>query len=52
MMKNGVYFIVIAFLVAELFKLFGLCKLDDVTLWTQSDVKSPKNGISLKTLFV
>ena len=29
MMKNGVYFIVIALLVAELFKIFGLCKLDD-----------------------
>ena len=31
MMKNGVYFIVIAFLVAELCKLFVLCELDD--LW-------------------
>ena len=30
MMKNGVYFIVIALLVAELFKMFGLCKLDDL----------------------
>ena len=32
MMKNGVYFIVIALLVAELFKIL-------VTLWTQSVVK-------------
>ena len=30
MMKNGVYFIVIALLVAELFKIFDLCKLDDL----------------------
>ena len=37
MMKNGVYFIVIALLVAELFKM--TC---DVTLWTQNDVKSQK----------
>ena len=29
MMKNGVYFIVIALLVAELFKILVLCKLDD-----------------------
>ena len=36
-MKNGVYFIVIALLVAELFKM--TC---DVTLWTQNDVKSQK----------
>ena len=35
MMKNGVYFIVIAFLVAELFD-FDLCKFDD--LWTQNFV--------------
>ena len=38
MMKNGVYFLVIALLVAELFKM--TC---DVTLWTQrNDVKSHK----------
>ena len=37
MKKNGVYFIVIALLVAELFKMS--C---DVTLWTQNDVKSQK----------
>ena len=37
MMKNGVYFIVIAPLVAELFKMTY-----DVTLWTQNDVKSQK----------
>ena len=28
MMKNGVYFIVMALSVAELFSYFGLCKLD------------------------
>ena len=37
MKKNGVYFIVIALLVADLFKMS--C---DVTLWTQNDVKSQK----------
>ena len=30
MMKNGVYFIVIALLVAELLKVLYLCKLDDL----------------------
>ena len=35
--KNGIYFIVIPLLVAELFKI--TC---DVTLWTQNDVKSQK----------
>ena len=30
MMKNGVYFIVITLLIAELFKIFDLCKLDDL----------------------
>ena len=41
-MKNGLYFIVVAFLFAKLFKIFGLCKLDDLwrdTLWTQTDVE-------------
>ena len=37
MMKNGVSFIVVALLVAELFKMS--C---DVTLWTQNDVKPQK----------
>ena len=37
MMKNGLYFIVIALLVATLFKMTF-----DVTLWTQNDVKSQK----------
>ena len=37
MMKNGVYFIVIALLVAEFFKM--TC---DVTLWTQNVVESQK----------
>ena len=46
MMKNGVYFIVIALLVAELFKM--TC---DITLWAQINVKSQKNEISLKTFF-
>ena len=31
MMKNGVYFIVIALLAARVIQDFGLCKLDD--LW-------------------
>ena len=30
MMKNGVYFIVIAFLVAKCFQDFDLCKLEDM----------------------
>jgi len=30
MVKNGVCFILIAFFVAELFKIFDLCKLDDL----------------------
>ena len=41
MMKNGVYFTVIALLVAELFKV--TC---DVTLWTQNDVNHKKWNIS------
>ena len=41
MMKNDVYFIVIALLVAELFKILGYANeiTCDVTLWTQNDVK-------------
>jgi len=41
MMKNGIYFIVIALLVAELFKISIYANLMtcDVTLWTQSDIK-------------
>ena len=41
MMKNGVYFIVIALLVAELFKILVYANemICDVTLWTQNDVK-------------
>ena len=37
MMKNGVYFIVIALLVAELFKIWVYANemTSDVTLWTQ-----------------
>ena len=43
-MKNGVYFIVIALLVAELFKIliYANYMTCDVTLWTQNDVKSQK----------
>ena len=44
MMKNGVYFIVIALLVAELFKIL-ICAnymTCGITLWTQNDVKSQK----------
>ena len=44
MMKNGLYFIVIAPLVAKLFKILINANLMtcDVTMWTQSDVKSQK----------
>ena len=44
MMKNGVYFIVIAVLVAELFKIliYANWMTCDVILWTQSGVKSQK----------
>ena len=44
MMKNGVYFILIALLVAELFKILIYANLMtcDVTLLTQSKVKSQK----------
>ena len=38
MIKSGVYFIVIALFVAELFKILA----SDVTMWTQSGVKSQK----------
>ena len=42
MMKNGVYFIVIAFLVAKLFKIliYANEKTYEVTRRTQSDTKS------------
>ena len=41
MMKNGVYFIVMALLVSELFKILIYANYitSDVTLWTQNDVK-------------
>ena len=44
MMKNGVYFIVIALLVAELFKIliYANQATCDVILWAQSGVKSQK----------
>ena len=44
MMKNGIYFIVIALLVAELFKILICANYTtcDITLWTQNDVKSQK----------
>ena len=44
MMKKGVFFIVIALLVAELFKILVYANYItcDVTLWTQNDVKSQK----------
>ena len=44
MMKNGVYFIVIALLVAELFKIlvYANWMTCDVTLWTQNNVTSQK----------
>ena len=41
MMENGVYFIVIALLVVQLFKILVYANkmTCDVTLWTQNDVK-------------
>ena len=44
MMMNGVYFIVIALLVAELFKILVYADqmTSDVTLWTQNNVTSQK----------
>ena len=44
MMKNGVYFIVIALFVAELFKILIYANLItcDVILWTKRGVKSQK----------
>ena len=53
MTKNGVYFIMIALLVAELCKILILCKLED--LWrhnVDTDVKPQKSWISLKTFSV
>ena len=46
MIKNGVYFIVIALLVAELFKILVYANemTCDVTLWTQNYVTSQKMG--------
>ena len=40
-MKNGIYFIAIAFLVAELFKILIYANQMTcvVTMWTQNDVK-------------
>ena len=41
-MKNGVYFIIIAFLVAEPFKILIYATYQstyNATLWTQNDVK-------------
>ena len=44
MMKNGVYFIVIAPLVAQLFKILVYANqmTSDVLLWTQNNVTSQK----------
>ena len=44
MMKNGVYFIVIALLVAEVFKIlvYANSMTSDVTLWTQNNVTSQR----------
>ena len=43
-MKNGIYFIVIALLVVELFKILIYANemTSDVTLWTQNDIKITK----------
>jgi len=54
MMESGVCFIVVALLVAELFRIL-ICAgwmACDVTVWTQSGVESQINGISLKTFSV
>ena len=52
MMKNGFHFIVMALLVAKLFKIviYANKMTCDVTMWTQNDVKNTKTGISLKTI--
>ena len=44
MMKNGVYFIALALLVAELLKILVYANYmnSDVTLWTQNNVTSQK----------
>ena len=44
MMKHGLYFIVIALLVVELFKILVYANkiTSDVTLWTQNNVTSQK----------
>ena len=44
MIKNGIYFIVITLLVAELFKIlvYANWMTCDITLWTKKDVKSQK----------
>ena len=54
MTKNGVYFIVMTLLVAELFKTLTYANwmTCDITIWTQNDVKSQKNGVSLKTFCI
>ena len=41
-MKNGIYFIVIAFWAGKLFKIltYGICRTSDLTTWTQNYVKS------------
>ena len=54
MIKNGVYFIVIALLVAELVKILVYANemTCDVTLWTQKCCKITKDGISPKTFSV
>ena len=49
MMKNGLYIIVIALLVAELFKILIYAKqrTSDVTRWTQNDVKVPSLSVAM-----
>ena len=53
-MLNGVYFIVIALLEAEFFKILIYANYFtvDVTLWIPNYLKPQKNGISLKTFSV
>ena len=51
MKKNGIYFIAMAFLVAELFKIliYANKRTCDVSSWTQDDVKS-QHGTSVQKL--
>ena len=53
MMKNGVYVVVLALWVAELFKILVYANqmTYDVTLWTQNDVKTQQMEYLLRLLY-